>query len=240
MVCLPCSPKDALLIGCIWLTTSNIRCTICPSRHDPSRLMPRQPSQMQYLGTYSNDWCDGAALKWDSFFFRFKDKPGVRFLEIGSYEGKSAVNMIKRYLTGEGSVMTCIDTFEGSMEHGANEKNGLYSRFINNVIVEGVQDKVDVKVGRSDVWLPKLVAGGERYDAVYIDGSHTSADVITDACLAMLLLKQGGVLLFDDYQWVRYHEPELNPRLAIDSFLLIFKGRVQVMYTGMQVALLKL
>jgi predicted O-methyltransferase YrrM len=53
----------------------------------------------------------------------------------------------------------------------------------------------------SSVVLPELISKGERFDLIYIDGSHAAADVMTDAVLSYLLLNVGGVILFDDYVW---------------------------------------
>ena len=38
----------------------------------------------------------------------------------------------------------------------------------------------------------------QKYDIIYIDGSHEARDVLEDAVLAYRLLKIGGLLIFDD------------------------------------------
>ena len=77
---------------------------------------------MEYKGKYTNDQCDGAVLTWDKYFIRYKDRSDIKILEIVSYESRSTVFMVKNYLTGENYNVTCIDTFEGSMEHNIHEK----------------------------------------------------------------------------------------------------------------------
>lgn len=41
------------------------------------------------------------------------------------------------------------------------------------------------------------------FDLVYIDGSHLRLDVLSDASMAWRLLREGGVMVFDDYEWDR-------------------------------------
>jgi len=195
---------------------------------------------MELQGTYTNTWCDNVTFAWDALFGHYKGVPGVKFLEIGSYEGRSTAYLAKHYLTGVDSKITCIDTFEGSMEHTSAEREALYQRFLENIRAEGIADQTEVKVGTSSHWLPRLIALDAQYDVVYIDGSHIAADVMTDAALAMQLLKPGGVLLFDDYAWDKYPEPELNPRLAIDAFCAIWRTKTRMLHRAYQVALLKL
>ena len=61
------------------------------------------------------------------------------------------------------------------------------------------------------------------YDLIYVDASHRSKDVLVDAILAWPLLRDGGIMIFDDYTWTANHAP-LNcilesPKLGVDSFL---------------------
>lgn len=46
----------------------------------------------------------------------------------------------------------------------------------------------------------------ERFDFIYVDGSHRSPDVIYDAILSFGLLKKGGIMIFDDYQGGPYDD----------------------------------
>ena len=62
---------------------------------------------------------------------------------------------------------------------------------------------IEVLSRRSDEALPWLIHAGykERFDFVYVDGSHQAPDVLVDAVLSALLLRKGGLLVFDDYFW---------------------------------------
>jgi predicted O-methyltransferase YrrM len=52
------------------------------------------------------------------------------------------------------------------------------------------------------VW-SKLIAEGRQgyFDFIYVDGSHQAPDVLCDALLSFRLLKNNGVIAFDDYLW---------------------------------------
>jgi predicted O-methyltransferase YrrM len=67
--------------------------------------------------------------------------------------------------------------------------------------------------------LAELIGRKQTYDFIYVDGLHTDEGVLTDACMSWGLLKQGGVMLFDDYQY-----PLEPTKVGIDAFLNSFDG----------------
>jgi len=73
----------------------------------------------------------------------------------------------------------------------------------------------------------------ERYDFIYVDGSHLAKDVLIDAVLAWQILEPGGYLAFDDYTWTEKPRQEANPldnpRLAIDAFYTIFRREAVIL-----------
>ena len=78
----------------------------------------------------------------------------------------------------------------------------------------------------------------QLFDLVYIDASHLAPNVLTDAVLCWELLKDGGMLIFDDYQWKSpAHDrknPLIEPKIAIDAFLRIFGPHLHVIEKGRQ------
>jgi hypothetical protein len=79
-----------------------------------------------------------------------------------------------------------------------------------------------------------------HYDAIYVDGSHAAADVLEDAVLSFKLLKPGGVMIFDDYEWNAFPDPWLVPLMAIDFFLQVYQRQYELLYKGYQVAIKKM
>jgi predicted O-methyltransferase YrrM len=90
-------------------------------------------------------------------------------------------------------------------------------RFHANVQAAGVE--VRVLRGTSLEQLPPLVADGETFDLIYIDGSHAALDVMTDAVLCWRLLAPGGLMIFDDYR-------DFESRPAIDAFVSLVDATV--------------
>jgi len=193
--------------------------------------------------SYSNDWFSGNIPTWTSLFSGQAGKDGLEFLEIGCYEGM-ATNWLCRYvLTGANCRMTVVDTFEGSIEHKSDvaptDFSQVEANFRENLAEFIDNGLVDVFRNKSQDYLRELSA--PRFDFIYIDGSHTAPDVLADAVLAWPLLKSGGMLIFDDYEWVGYpNQPELNPKLAIDSFLAVMAGQFELLHKAYQVAIRKL
>lgn len=153
---------------------------------------------------YSYDWFSKNVpeiLCWVKPVMMGIERPKV--LEIGSFEGMSTRWFIEKFLQEDDSYIHCVDTWEGSMEHKLCDIDfsDTYDVFVHNLKDHIDQGKCIVHRGMSSVVLPELISKGERFDLIYIDGSHTAADVMTDAVLSYLLLNVGGVILFDDYVW---------------------------------------
>ncbi len=80
--------------------------------------------------------------------------------------------------------------------------------------------------------LATLISQNEKFDLIYIDGSHKAPDVLADSVNAFHLLRVGGLLIFDDYLWtddVTKGKDILNlPKIAIDSFVNIFHRKLAI------------
>jgi len=158
------------------------------------------------------DWA-ASRVHWPDLFADHAGKPGLRFLEIGVFEGASAWWTLTHVLTDASSRLDLIDPIEFTEIHDEPQLARI-ERHLAPWLENG---QARLHQGRSgDVlrdagrWRP------EMFDVVYIDGDHFPAGVITDAVLTWPLVKPGGLILFDDYI------PELGghpgPRPAIDCF----------------------
>jgi hypothetical protein len=88
----------------------------------------------------------------------------------------------------------------------------------------------------SVIALSKLLAEGRAasFDFAYVDASHQAADVLTDAIFAHALVRDGGLLAFDDYAWHEFDDVNRNPKVAIDAFANVFWNRVALVNVGYQ------
>lgn len=161
--------------------------------------------------------------------------PGGHGLEIGCFIGGGTKFLLENGM----SKMDVIDTFKGSPEHqGLMDCSNLISQFSENTA--DYADRITPFKGRSDKILPALIVKGDHYDFIYVDGSHDSRDVILDAELSFKMLKRGGVMVFDDYEWDMYDDPYRNPRPAIDFFLACHASELEIIEKNYQVSLRKL
>jgi predicted O-methyltransferase YrrM len=161
-------------------------------------------------------------------------------LEIGCFEGRATCWMLENMLARDGDIV-CVDTFKGSEEHTQIELDDVYKRWQYNVDASSGEDQcVACYVGTSYEMLARLISEEQEFDFIYIDGSHTASDVMTDACMAWGMLKQGGIMLFDDYLWEDVPGILHRPRLGVDFFTTLFSEQNQLVLLGYQLGLRKL
>jgi predicted O-methyltransferase YrrM len=191
--------------------------------------------QMTTTFEFTEDWFSNHVPAWNKIL---KDLRPRRILEIGSYEGRATTFLIQT-CGGFGPLhITCVDTWDGSVDLPSARMAGVEQRFDRNVNRAVGQAKASVDFRKckqgSTRALSGFVAEGETsFDLIYVDGSHTAPDVLTDAVLAFQLLRVGGVMIFDDYLWsmeAPLYVDLLNmPKPAIDAFAMIFMRKVRVL-----------
>ncbi len=184
---------------------------------------------MQKKYNFATDWVTNNILTREKVLHRFKGKPNINYLEIGVFEGRSLIWMLENILTHPTSKATCIDIF------GDEE---VKQRFLANLKASGFLEKVTAITGRSQFKLKYLPI--ESFDIIYVDGSHNADDVLADAVLSWSLLKNNGLLIFDDYLYGLDSPIEFKPQFAIDAFMTVYKDHIdEIVYKGPQVILRK-
>lgn len=189
---------------------------------------------------FTQDWFHWAPEVWKQLTPMLPHGSMRRFLEIGSFEGRSMV-WIAENMMNPGDTLNCIDTWEGGEEHSAHDMAAVEARFDRNR--EKVLADNDVGIlkdkGTSILALAHKQKYGGYYDFIYIDGSHIAKDVLTDACMAWPLLKPKGFMVFDDYLWGEPRDILHRPKPAIDAFCNIFAEEVDIVHVGYQLIIRK-
>ena len=155
------------------------------------------------------------------------------FLEIGSYEGRSTCWLLQNGLSDDG-VITCIEPFVGV---SGFQNLDLMETFEDNTF-EAKKKSQYLETYKTDSFhaLAYIVSEhGNEYDFIYVDGDHSPSTVLSDACMAWGLLRKGGVMLFDDYEY------PLEPnKIGIDGFLNAFAGQYKIVVNNYQMGIQKL
>lgn len=126
-------------------------------------------------------------------------KPGAKFVEVGSWRGRSAAFMaVEIHNSAKWIRFDCVDTWEGSVEHQSHDivqSRELYTDFMTNI--KPVTNLIN------PIRLSSLQAV-EKYadsslDFVFIDASHDYLDVMADIKAWFPKVKRGGTIAGHDY-----------------------------------------
>lgn len=168
----------------------------------------------------NQDWFSHNICYWYHTFLKKLSNKKISILEIGNYEGNSSVFLLKEI---PNSMITCVDSFSpyNELQSGKNY-DVIYNNFLSNI--SPYKERVTIfKMKSSEFFSLKLNSDknfkDEKYDLIYIDGSHIYSDVLNDANSAINLLNENGVLIFDDFLWMHYPKINYNPMGAIKKFL---------------------
>lgn len=190
---------------------------------------------------FEQDWFSRNIANWEKLLASLKHQPDLRVLEIGSWEGRSTCWLLDNLLTHASARITCIDSFQGSVEHQQmsmpEQLAGLEQRFDQNIALSGAADKVRKLVGQSQDVLRSLPL--DYFHLLYVDGSHLASDVLSDAVLGWGLVKVGGLIIFDDYDFQFTQNPLQNPKVGIDGFLSAFSAKIKILQRDYQVVVEK-
>ena len=129
------------------------------------------------------------------------------YLEIGSWEGNSALFVLKNYTTNN---VVCVDLWVNDNEINENLENFKLN-------IKDFKNKFSFFRENSDSFFLK---NNEKFDIIYIDGSHEPTQVNKDLNNAWYFLNINGILICDDYFYGNiYSESNSVPADAINEFI---------------------
>jgi predicted O-methyltransferase YrrM len=213
---------------------------------NPRLAAPYLSAQSKFRATASSlqlsfDWFTDQIPQWLSVFQKYglSSKERIYALEIGSWEGLSSFFLLH---TLQNAVLTCVDTWEGGEEH-RTEDAGMQeilskaeTTFDKNLLK--YRDRLIKYKGTSYSFFNDNPATN-RFDVIYVDGSHYCDDVVVDALKCFELLNVGGIMIFDDYFWRSSPRIADNPAAAINLFLKLKKGCYEIIRVYHQVIIEK-
>jgi predicted O-methyltransferase YrrM len=179
------------------------------------------------MAEFTTDWFSRYPGYWQELFATNGWLPAIprTIIEIGSYEGRSALWMLEHLLQHPASRLHCVDIFADR-----EKPDSYWRRFEANVLGSPHAGKVIVSPASSFAFLTRFVSSGEQVDLVYVDGSHRAADVLEDLVLAFHATRPGGIIICDDYlKGSRSADVTLNsPKLGVDAFTTLYRDRLAI------------
>lgn len=187
------------------------------------------PSHMKRPeGFFGSNFFEKWIPKWQTHLGHLSGKPDVIGIEIGCLHGDCTVFCAEKIANGENSLHCAIDIND------------------NEYFTHNIQpyDNIRFIKGNSYDILHNFTHNGqmkEFADYIYIDGDHRAMHVLNDIIFSWYLLKNGGLMCLDDYLWGIHTTDELQkPKLAIDTFLNLYKGHYEIIEMGWQVWIKKI
>jgi predicted O-methyltransferase YrrM len=176
---------------------------------------------------FTVDWSSEIYPAMKDMLAHLVGKDGVEILEVGSYEGRTACWFLDEILTGEDCDIVCVEPFASYADRPTDDWDAVRRRWVDNtrgraLPVDAMWRVEDAR--NSDVrWTP--------FDAAFIDGDHSSAAVLNDAVRVFDLLKPGGILMFDDYEWRPVdRDPTDAPGTAIRAFVSCYRRKLELLH----------
>lgn len=188
------------------------------------------------------DWFSAYAKpNFEKYLIPLAGQENLHFLQLGAYTGDATIWMVENVLTGQESELRDVDTWEGSDEevHESLNFNEVYEHYLQRTS----QIPTDKLIHYRSTTTQYLITASDwpsLYNFIYIDADHTTVGVLLDAELSWPLLKSGGLLAFDDYQWGAHLPASKSPKLGIDLFLERHAGEYEILEQGLQVWLRRL
>ena len=150
-----------------------------------------------------------------------------RVLEIGSYEGIFTCYAASVFA----DVVHTVDPFDITDE-GTNVTESVESNFNSNISNCPSRNKIVSHKMRSDKFFE---LNDNKFDLIYVDGSHEPEDAIKDLNNSFDVCEKDGIIWVDDYgsNYKTLHK-------SIDLWLQDHKDQIKIIHKGYQVGFIKL
>ena len=144
------------------------------------------------------------------------------YLEIGSFEGNSALYILKNFKTKK---VICIDIWDKYDDKDKDENLRMFENFKYNL--SEFVGRFSFFKNTSDEY---FLNNNERFDVIYIDGWHEAPQVYKDLNNSWNRLNNNGLIICDDYFYgdIKLSTNSNLPADAINQFLFEKKNNLEV------------
>jgi predicted O-methyltransferase YrrM len=133
-------------------------------------------------------------------------------LELGTYEGRSAIYLLDNFVGDSGKLYVIDNFWDKEYEQ----------RYLYNIKNNPKNKQVTTLRGSTMTRLFFLyLNSSESFDFIYIDAGKTASTNMYNLLMAERLLKVGGIIIVDDYNWHldKNLDTKLSPHLGINTFM---------------------
>jgi len=220
--------------------------------HSPTQQFKNIDNRLKYANMFNwtNDLPEG---KYKTFtdilnYVNWKNSnKQINVLEIGTYTGVSLIKILDFFPKYKATV---IDAWKNYTEvNNKNkitymdeiEENNIEKIFYENIKIAEIKNLTVIK-NDSTTALFDLINNGEKFDFIYIDGSHMLLDSYTDILYSFILLDKGGIMAIDDYLFNTgdFNDKFDSPKLGVDKFLKDFSSKLKILNKAYRVFIEKL
>ena len=168
---------------------------------------------------YPNWFEQIAKDNFEKFLLPEAGKPSLTYLQLGVFTGDASVWLCENVLTGSESILMDVDTWAGAENEPIQEDMDFNDVFYT---YRAKTDHFHNRLFKQITTFEFLFKYNyiKQYDFIYVDAHHTSASAFLDCELSWPLLKSGGMMAIDDYEWLHPDGLEIHaPKLGIHMFL---------------------
>jgi GR25 family glycosyltransferase involved in LPS biosynthesis/cephalosporin hydroxylase len=144
---------------------------------------------------YTNNWFDRNINLSMKLIKQLTNNGPVTILEVGTYEGKSAIWMLENLCSHPDAKFVSIDSYS---QDDLTVKPDTYVNFCHNIKLIKEPSKFSQIVGNSQDIMPTLIEKNEKYDIIYIDTTCDMEKVLIDITNAYKLLTEHGIILINN------------------------------------------
>ncbi|KAI9063493.1 glycosyltransferase family 8 protein [Trametes sanguinea] len=196
-------------------------------------MSPPSSEQQPYVFTETQDWFSFNTETWRGLF-QHVSAIQPRVLEIGSWEGRSAVFLLTE-LCKNGGEIVCIDHFDLMDTPAGRER---HRKLTHNLTLTSKPFRILAEFSvpaLMTLLVEEMSQTQPGFDWIYVDGSHEADDTFLDGELAWRLARKGAVMIFDDYHWDKEPEDSIHhPKRGIDAFLALHKAEYTILSSETQ------
>ena len=149
-----------------------------------------------------------------------------KYLEVGVFQGANLLSMLLEYpncVEAHGIDPWCDHNDYTEYLGKQNQNEQVFYRNFNK-LSDTDKQKVCIHKDFSNNVIPKF--DDEYFDLIYIDGNHEPWAVLEDGILSFRKLKVGGIMVFDDLNWINPNGDNTN--VALEAFLKCYKNKIEI------------